>query len=62
MDRKTDIRRVSILRREVMEKNFFSIVNRNHHRRCIMDQIDKDLQYVRLAKRLNNISAKRKTK
>ena len=45
-----------------MEKNFFSIVNRNHQRRSIMEQIDKNLQYVRLAKRLNKISAKRKTK
>lgn len=45
-----------------MEKDLFSIVNRNHQRRGIMDQIDKDLRYVRLAKRLKKISAKRKTR
>ena len=45
-----------------MEKDLFSIVNRNHQRRCIMDKIDSNLPYVRLAKRLKKISAKRKTK
>lgn len=43
-----------------LERQMFNIVNRNHQRRCIMEQIDKNLQYVRLAKRLNKISAKRK--
>ena len=43
-----------------MEKNFFSIVNRNHQRRSIMDQIDKNLRYDLWAKRLNKISARRK--
>ncbi len=45
-----------------MEKEFFAIVNRNHELRGIMDKIDSNLPYVRLAKRLNKISAKRKTK
>ena len=43
-----------------LEKQIFCIIDRNHQRRCIMEQIDKDLQYVRLAKRLNKISEKRK--
>lgn len=45
-----------------MEKEFFAIVNRNHELRCIMDKIDSNLPYVRLAKRLKKISAKRKTR
>ena len=45
-----------------MNKSFFDIVNRNHQRRSIMDQIDKDLRYVRFANRLAKISARRKSK
>lgn len=45
-----------------MEKNFFNIVNRNHQLRTIMDKIDRELQYVHFAKRLNSISARRKIK
>ncbi|MBR7122266.1 MAG: hypothetical protein IKC95_02295 [Oscillospiraceae bacterium] len=42
------------------EKQMFAVVNRNHRRRCIMDQIDKNLRYARFAKRLNRISERRK--
>ena len=45
-----------------MKKNFFNIVNRNHELRGIMDRIDKDLRYARMANRLNKISARRKKK
>lgn len=47
---------------DILEKQMFFIIDLNHQRRCIMEQIDKNLQYVRLANRLNKISAKRKTK
>lgn len=43
-----------------MEKELFAIVNRNHELRRTMDRIKRDLEYVRLAKQLNQISARRK--
>lgn len=43
-----------------MEKEVFAIVNRNHDRRRTMDRIERDLEYVRFAKRLSLISARRK--
>ena len=43
-----------------MEKEVFAIVNRNHELRRTMDRIERDLEYVRLAKRLNQIPERRK--
>lgn len=43
-----------------MEQDFFAIVNRNHQRREIMDRIERELYYARLANRLSKISARRK--
>lgn len=43
-----------------MENEVFAIVNRNHERRRIMDKIDRDLHYIQFAKRLNEISKRRK--
>lgn len=43
-----------------LTSEFESIVNRNYEHRCIMDRIDRDLQYVRFAKRLSNISLRRR--
>lgn len=43
-----------------MKDGFFTIVNRNHQRRIIMDRIERELYYARLANRLREISARRK--
>lgn len=43
-----------------MENEIFVVVNRNHQRRRIMDKIERDLHYIRFAKRLNKISNRRK--
>lgn len=43
-----------------IEKQMISIVNRNHDRGRIMEKIDRDIYYIRLAKRLNQISERRK--
>ena len=43
-----------------MKNELFDIVNRNHEVRNTMEKVYKDLYYVRLAKRLNRISARRK--
>lgn len=43
-----------------MKNELFDVVNRNHEVRITMDKVYKDLYYVRLAKRLNRISARRK--
>lgn len=45
-----------------IEKQMIGIVNRNHQCRCVMDRIDNNLRYARFARRLNKISARRKTK
>lgn len=39
---------------------FFEIVNKNHEVRTVMDRIDREMEYYELAKRLNQISARRK--
>jgi len=42
------------------DKEVLEIVNRNHRCRRTMKKIDNDLRYVRFAKRLSAISARRK--
>lgn len=43
-----------------IEKQMIDIVNRNRERRIIMDRIDRDLDYERMAQRLNAVSAGRR--
>lgn len=43
-----------------LERQMFNIVKRNHQRREIMDRINRDLYYARMANLLNKISARRK--
>lgn len=39
---------------------FFSIVNKNHEVAEIMERIDREMEYIELAKKLSQISARRK--
>ena len=44
------------------QKKMFELVNRNHDRAAIMRRIDRDRDCDILAKKLNEISARRKKK
>lgn len=39
---------------------FFAIVNKNHEVAEIMERIDREMEYIELAKKLSQISARRK--